>query len=178
MTPGAEVRPTTSTRLIFAGLEAGIVGVIWMLAWLSLSSAWQRRSFWIPENLMATAFDSDGPIHSTFGAATISGLALYLLIYGLLGILFASAVRDRMTRWRVLLWSLAFSLAWYYASFHGIWKTAIPLLARLHVERASVLGHLVYGTLLARYPVYLERWDKKTEAVPETPSAQPVEPTQ
>ncbi len=160
MDAAAEGRPSNSWRLLFAGLEAGMVGALWMLAWMGLSYAWQRRSFWTPENLMATAFASDAPLRTGFGAGTISGLALYLLIYSLLGALFAFVVRGRMPRGRVLLWSVAFGLAWYYLSFHGIWKSVIPVLARLHVERATVLGHLVYGTVLARYPVYLARWEQ------------------
>jgi hypothetical protein len=173
----AKGRHASSLRLLFAGLEAGMLGALWMLAWMGLSSTWQRRSFWMPENLMATAFDGDAPIRTGFVAGTISGLALYLLIYSLLGALFAFAVRGRMPRARVLLWSVAFGLAWYYLSFHGIWKSVIPLVARLHVERATVLGHLLYGTVLARYPVYLERWEKPEEAVEEEPPSEAAEST-
>ena len=173
MDAAAEGRPANSLRLLFAGLEAGMLGALWMLAWMGLSATWQRRSFWMPENLMATAFASDAPIRTGFVSSTISGLALYLLIYSLLGALFAFAVRGRVPRGRVLLWSVAFALAWYYLSFHGIWKSVIPLVARLHVERATVLGHLLYGTVLARYPVYLERWEQpapSAEAEPQPPA--------
>jgi hypothetical protein len=173
MDAAAEGRPANSLRLLFAGLEAGMLGALWMLAWIGLSSTWQRRSFWTAENLMATAFASDAPIRAGFVASTISGLALYLVIYSLLGALFAFAVRGRVPRGRVLLWSVAFALAWYYLSFHGIWKSVIPLVARLHVERATVLGHLLYGTVLARYPVYLERWEQpapSAEAEPQPPA--------
>ena len=175
MDAAAEGRPASSLRLLFAGLEAGMLGTLWMLAWMGLSYAWQRRSFWTPENLMATAFDSNAPIRAGFASSTISGLALYLLIYSLLGALFAFAVRGRMTRGRVLLWSVAFALACYYLSFHGIWRSVIPLLARLHVERATVLGHLLYGTVLARYPVYLERWEQPAVSVEAESRAEPAE---
>ncbi len=145
-------------------------GALWMLAWMGLSYMWQRRSFWTPENLMATAFASDAPIRTGFVASTISGLALYLLIYSLLGALFGLAMRGRMPRGRVWLWSTAFGLAWYYLSFHGIWKSLIPLLAGLHVERATMLGHLLYGTVLARYPVYLERWEQPAVSAKTAPA--------
>jgi hypothetical protein len=172
MDAAAENRSANSLQLLFAGLEAGMLGVLWMLAWMGLSSILLRRSFWTPENLMATAFDRDGPIRSGFAASTISGLALYLVIYSLLGALFAFAIRTRMSRGRILLWSVAFGLAWYYLSFHGLWNSLIPLLARLHVERAAVLGHLLYGTLLSRYPVYVKRWDRALGP----PGAEIVEP--
>jgi hypothetical protein len=175
MDAAAEGRLANSSRLLFVGLEAGMLGALWMLAWMGLSASWQRRSFWMPENLMATAFDGDGPIHTGFVSITISGLALYLLIYSLLGALFAFAVRGRMPRRRVLLWSLAFALAWYCVSFHGIWNSAIPLLARLHPERATVLGHMLYGTVLARYPVYLARWDRPPVSSEAEPPAEAAE---
>jgi len=48
-------------------------------------------------------------------------------------------------------------MAWYYLSFQVIFKSVMPLVALLHVERSTVLGHLVYGAVLGRYPVYLRR---------------------
>jgi hypothetical protein len=63
-----------------------------------------------------------------------------------------------------------FALGWYYLAYHGIWKSAIPLLARLHVERITVVGHMIYGALLARYLVYLQRWEQPA-AAPEAGAA-------
>ena len=82
----------------------------------------------------------------------------------------AWAVRDRVARIRVLLVSVAFALIWYYLSYRILWRAMAPLIALLHVERATVLGHLVYGTLLARYPVYLPQ-----PAAPAMPASSPAE---
>ena len=142
---------------LLAGLEAGMVGALWMLAWLGTSSVWQQRSFWTPENLMSTAFNRDASLAPGFTASTWTGLALYLLIYSLLGAVFAVAVRGRVPRTRVMLLAVVFGLAWYYISFQGMFKVAMPLVALLHVERSTVLGHLVYGTMLGRFPLYVER---------------------
>ena len=62
-----------------------------MLAWLGVSAMGQRRRFWTAENLMATA------IRRGSASSTLSGLALYLLAYSLLGGLFASLIRARFT---------------------------------------------------------------------------------
>ena len=170
-------RGTTGLRTVgqfLAGLQAGMSACLWMLAWLGLSTMWQRRSFWTAENLMATAFAATRAIRTGFGCSTISGLALYLLIYSLLGALFgvgdarphaagACVVVERGV-WPGLVLPLVSRL----------WKSLIPLLARLHAERATVLGHLIYGTVLARYPVYLERWEQPAGAA-ETAPAHPVE---
>jgi len=157
MDAATEKKPAGLIRALLAGLQAGTLGVGWMLAWLGMSSVWQRRSFWTPENLMASTFYGNGAIHEGFAFSTVSGIALYLLIYSSLGALFAIATRDRMTRSRLLLASVVFGLSWYYLSFRVIWKAVSPLITLLHVERSTMFGHLIYGLALSRYPVYLKR---------------------
>jgi hypothetical protein len=104
---------------------------------------------------MAIVFYGNQAIRAGFAGRTLSGLAVYLLLYSLLGSLLAWALRDRVARIRVLTLSVLFALLWYYLSYRLLWKAMGPLIALLHVERATVLGHLVYGTVLTRYPVYL-----------------------
>jgi len=163
-----------------AGLQAGMMGVLGMLAWLGVSAAWQQRSFWTAENLMASLFYGNQAIHAGFAGRTLSGLSLYLLIYSLLGGLLGWLLRDLLSRMRVVLLCVLFALVWYYLSYRLLWKAVAPLVALLHVERATVLGHLVYGTLLGRYPVYLEKPPGPAAAVApaapvENESAAPVE---
>src|SRR5215831_13564305 len=156
MDAATEIPPARGPAAFLAGLQAGMLGVLWMLGWFGISAAWQQRSFWTAENLMASSFYGTSAIHSGFAVQTLSGLALYLALYSLLGGLLALAVRDRLPRLRTLLVSIAFAIGWYYLSFHVIWKSIMPLVALLHVERSTVLGHLVYGTILGRYPAYLD----------------------
>jgi hypothetical protein len=150
---------TAKLRLatFLAGLEGGTVGVLWMLAWLGVSSVWQQRSFWAPENLMATAFDRNSNLAPVFTWATCAGLALYVLIYSALGAAFSSFLRDRVPNRRVMLLAVIFAIAWYYVSFRGVFKLVLPLVALLHVEHATLVGHLLYGTMLGRYPAYVHR---------------------
>jgi hypothetical protein len=140
-----------------AGLEGGTVGVLWMLTWLGVSSVWQQRSFWAPENLMATAFDRNSTLAPVFTWATCGGLALYVLIYSLLGAGFSSVLRGRVPPRRVMLLAVMFAIVWYYFTFRWTFKFALPLVALLHVEHATLVGHLLYGTILGRYPVYVHR---------------------
>jgi len=176
MDAATQSRPARALPVFLAGLEAGMLGALWMLVWMGLGSTWQRRSFWMPENLMATAFDRNAPIRGSFAGSTFSGLALYLLIYSLLGAVFATAVRDRMPTVRTALLSTVFGLAWYYLSFHLIFKSVMPLVALLHVERPTVLGHLVYGAVLGRYPVYLRRLETPPPEVIAVESPEAEEP--
>ena len=128
-----------------------------MLAWLGISAKWELRSFWTAENLMASAFYGDGAIRTGFALKTLSGLALYLLIYSTLGALFAAVVADRLPRFRVVLLGVLFGLGWYYFSFRLLWRSVMPLVALLHSARATALGHAIYGAVLGRFPVYLPR---------------------
>lgn len=155
----ATQREVSKLRLatFLAGMEGGTVGVLWMLAWLGVSSAWQQRSFWAPENLMATAFDRSLSLAPVFGWPTLAGLAVYVLIYSALGATFASAVRARVPARRTVLLAVVFAVAWYYVSFRWIFKLALPMVALLHVEHTTIIGHLLYGTMLGRYPLYVSR---------------------
>lgn len=155
MHAATESLPASARSAFLAGLQAGMLGVCGMLAWMGVSAAWQGRSFWTAANLMASVFYGDAAIRRGFAASTISGLALYLLLYSLLGAGFAMAIRGRLTRLRTLLVSVLFALCWYYLSFHLIWKAVSPLVPLLHVEQPTVFGHVIYGALLARFPVYL-----------------------
>lgn len=168
----ATEKPRPAGFVVFlAGLQAGMLGVCWMLAWLGVSAVWARRSFWTAENLMASVFYGGAAIHSGFASITVSGIAVYLLLYSLLGGMFALMVYQRLPRVRVLLVSLVFALGWYYLTFHLIWRNVLPLVSLLHAERPTLLGHLIYGTFLGRFPVYLE---KKPEPAP-SPEAAPAE---
>src|SRR3954467_157994 len=141
-----------------AGLEGGTIGVLCMLAWLGVSALWQQRSFWTAENLMATVFYGNRAIRSGFAGETLSGLAAYVVLYGLLGALFAALLRDRFPRMRIFLLSLFFALGWYYLSFRLLWRSVMPLVSLLHVERATAFGHLIYGAVLGWYPARLGRY--------------------
>ena len=148
-------RSAKSLSTFLAGLQAGMLGVWWMLAWMGASAIWQRHSFWTPENLMASVFYGNAAIRRGFAAGAVSGLALYVLLYSLLGAGFAMAVGDRLPRPRLALASIAFALCWYYAAFHLAAKAVWPQIVLLDAERTMVLGHVIYGALLARFPLYL-----------------------
>src|ERR1044071_4243347 len=102
MDPATDSRPAPTLSVFLAGLQAGMLGICWMLIWLGISAEWQRRSFWTAENLMASAFYGGSAIRSDFASPTLSGMAVYLVLYSLIGAVFAVLVRDRVPRRRVL----------------------------------------------------------------------------
>ncbi len=114
MVDATERRPANALSAFLAELQAGMLGVWWMLAWMGAGAVWQRRSFWTPENLMASVFRGNAAIRPGFVAGTVSGLALYVLLYSLLGAGFAMARRGRLPLPppRLALASVAFALLW------------------------------------------------------------------
>jgi hypothetical protein len=174
-----ENRGSTTFSATLAGLEAGMLGVCWMLAWLGISAKWQLRSFWTAENLMASIFYGDDAIRSGFAGKTVSGLAAYLLLYSLLGAGFAAIVADRLPRMRVVLLSMVFSLGWYFLSFRLLGRTIMPLVALLHSSQPTAFGHILYGAILGRYPRYLPGAQPAADAetpMPDTATETPETP--
>jgi hypothetical protein len=155
MEPATESHRTSGLSAAAAGLQAGMLGVWWMLVWMGLNDVFQRRSFWTSENLMASAFYGDRAIRAGFALRTVSGLALYVALYSLLGLIFAFVLNDRIPRLRTFLLCAAFGMVWYYVSFHILWKSILPLVALLHSSQSTAVGHLLYGSVLGRYPAYL-----------------------
>jgi hypothetical protein len=150
-------KPLGRFTLLLAGLQAGMLAVLWMLAWMGTSAVWQRRSFWTSENLLATTFYGGEAVRDGFTTSTASGLALYLLLYSTLGSLFAATAGLRLTPAKLLLASIAVALGWYYISFHYVWRTVSPLVPLLHAVQPNLVGHVIYGALVARFPIYLPR---------------------
>src|SRR5579871_2181814 len=148
-------RVTDTLTVSLAGLQAGMAAVLCMLAWLGIAAAWRQSSFWTAENLWASTFYGASAIRSGFSTSTLSGLALYLLVYSTLGGIFAAAVRGALPRPRLVLAAIVGAAAWYYLSFHVIWHTVNPLVSLLHPEQPTLLGHVLYGAVLGRFPRYL-----------------------
>jgi hypothetical protein len=156
-------RPAKPLAVFLAGLQAGMIGICWMLAWLGLSAMGQSRSFWTAENLMASVFHGGAAIRRGFGFSTLSGIALYLLVYSLLGAGFAVAVRNRFTGLGTVLVGVLFSVGWYCLWFRALGQTLMPLVWLLHAESSTAFGHVIFGAWLARFPAYLPK--------PEPPAA-------
>ena len=179
MGPATHSRRQRDFSAVLAGLQAGTAAVFVMLGWLGFSSALERRSFWAAENLMASAISGHSAIRSGFAFSTVSGLSLYLAQYGLLGALFALLVGRNLRQLRLLSLGAFFGLCWYYLSFRLLWKNVSPLVTLLHDEHPTMLANVIYGMMLARFPLYLRRGEgaalEVARAVPPVYSGQTTE---
>lgn len=167
--------PVSAADLAFGGFQAGMLGIICLLLWVGVDASWARRGFWSEENLFASLFYGSEAISAGLTSKTFSGLAVYLMLYSVLGAIFAAAAGTGLLPLRRLLASLVFSLAWFYFSFHLLWKSLIPLAYLLYAERPMLVGHLIYGAWLARYPTYLPG-PRHASMAPPPPPLTPIAP--
>src|SRR5689334_3215515 len=128
MGPGADPRiPATKYfQYLLTGLETGVLAVLAMLAWLGTSAVWYRRTFWTAPNLLAAAFYGESALHNRFTVYTFSGLGLYLVIYGSLGMLFGLAMQDRHASLRITCIGILSAIAWYVLVFGWMGKRWDP----------------------------------------------------
>jgi hypothetical protein len=163
----------TGLSIFLAGLQAGMMAVLLMLGWLGVSAVWQQHTFWTVANQMATLLHGGSAIVAGFGPYTASGIALYLVVYSLLGAVFAMAAPQRLTPLGTMLAGVLLAVGWYLLWFQALGQRLMPLLWLLHSERPMVFGHVLYGVMLARFPVYLKNHEAAATPVPAQSSSSP-----
>jgi hypothetical protein len=155
MEDGGRAPRNREAHCLLAGLEAGIVAALILLGWLALASAWYRRSIWTTANIMATTFYGEAALTQRFSSRTLAGLALYLVLYGIIGALFGLAVPTRAPGLRMTLTGVLVGLGWYYLSYALVWRNLNPLIILYTHGGPMLAGHVLYGGFLGRFPRYL-----------------------
>jgi hypothetical protein len=157
--PAAEATvPLNSGLLIhaLAGLQAGVVGVIWMLVCFVVAAFWNDGGIWSIPNLFSTFFYGENAWEGGFLRTTWAGLALIVVLYGFLGVVWGCLWSAR----RKLLLSVYGSLtglAVYYFFFSYVWVHADPLIPLYAPVRELQVAHILWGAALARSPRYAAR---------------------
>ena len=162
-------------RYALAGLEAGVVATFFLFAWLMVGSVWGGRSIWQMPNLFATTFFGGGVYRNHFMRASWTGVALIVAMYGVLGVLWGCFWRERRSPWLVLCGALA-GLGVYFLFFDLLWNHMNPLITAYAPARQLQIGHVLWGMLLARSPMYARRIAIATSAnstSPQTAIAMP-----
>ena len=176
MEVSTETEQASPLSRFLAGLQAGMMAVIVMLGWLGLSAIWQRHTFWREPNNMATLFRGGAAVTSGFGSYTPSGIAVYVVAYSLLGATFAVLMPRRLTVFGLMLSGVLVALAWYLLWFRVLGKSLMPLVWLLHAERPMVFAHVLFGVMLARFPVYIHSAQPKPATPVPTQSSLPPDP--
>jgi hypothetical protein len=149
-------RSRLSLRHALAGLQAGVLGALLMLGWIMIGSILDRRSIWVVPNLFASTFYGADAYRNEFLRSSWAGAAVFIAIYGALGILWGCIWRDE-SRPRLTLYGAVFGIAVYYVLFHFVWRRANGLIVLYEPVRTIVLGHVLWGMILAKSPKYARR---------------------
>jgi hypothetical protein len=154
-------RSRVTLRDALAGLQAGMLGALVMIGWLMLCSISMRRSIWVVPNLFATTFYGPGAYQNQFLRSSWPGVALMLAIYGGGGVvwgLMCGVLRhaDRKPPFLPLFGAIA-GLAVYYIFFDLVWKHMDPLIPLYAPDRQLQIGHVLWGLMLTRAPLYSRR---------------------
>jgi hypothetical protein len=129
---------------LLAALEAGITAALILLAWLALASAWYRRSIRTAANIMATTFCGEAAMGQESKSRTAAGLALYLVLYGIIGALFGPTLASRDASFRTTPIGVLVGLGWYYLSFAILWQNINPLIT-LYTHRGPLMAPAASG---------------------------------
>jgi hypothetical protein len=142
-------------NLAMAGVEAGVLGGLFMMLWLAILSALQGRSIWSVPNLLASTFYGEEALRRGFRWTTLSGVALQLVVSVAAGLLFGSAVNGIAGRGRVMTLGFAAGVAWYFLSEGLFWKYVNPLVPLYTHGGGMFMAHIGFGFFLGSFPRYL-----------------------
>jgi len=152
MGPGNQGRVSLLFVRALAGIQTGVLGGLAMMSWLAASSALDRQSIWTIPNLLGSVLSGRDVLRRGFGAVTVAGLALHLCVAGVIGSAFGLLVGESRNRLRVALLGILAGLSWYYVSELLFWKKLGALVLIYSPQRPMLLGHLIYGFVLAWHP--------------------------
>ena len=147
---------TRRFRYAMAGLQAGVAGVLVMFAYLMVASLWHGRSIWVVPNLFATTFFGSNAYRNQLLATSWVGVALTVVFYGLLGVSWGCILRDRSVRWLPVYGAIS-GIVVYFVVYHFVWRKLNPLVTLYAPDRQLEVGHILWGLLLARSPLYARR---------------------
>src|SRR5260221_14620093 len=108
-------------NLVMAGVEAGVLGGLFMMAWLATLSLLQGRSVWSVPNLLASTFYGEAALRRGFRWATLTGVALHVTISAAAGLLFGLAVAGIASRARIMLLGIGAGVGWYFLILGVFW---------------------------------------------------------
>jgi hypothetical protein len=162
-----------SLRHLLAGLEAGVTGAFAMLGWFVLGSMVNGRSLWLVPNLFATVFHGSSAYQNHFNRDSWAGVALIVLIYGLLGGVWGMVWRES-DRPGLMAFGGIVGIAVYLLFFRLIWPQVSPAMALYAPDRQLQIAHILWGIVLGRSPLLARRIaervaDQQADSIPSEP---------
>jgi len=134
-----------------AGLELGVVGGLIMMVWLALSAPLIGQPWWTTLNLLASHYYTHSVVRNGPGMATLSGMALQIVLGGAIGALVGILTPGGR------LFGLGVALAWYLISYGLLWKRFAPMVPVYGSQPLLIVGFFLYGSALGWYPEVLRK---------------------
>lgn len=132
-------------RAALAGLQAGTLGGVIMLAYFSVHSLLQHQPWWSMPNLLGTAVYGQTALWRGLGRATLAGAAFQLLIAGAVGALFGLLfAKTRHGAFGVLAGLLAGALC-FFLCHEYLFAWISPLIPVYASRPSALMGHLLLG---------------------------------
>ena len=155
------VSPAKRTRLFWLALGAIQTGVVAggvALVYLLLDGLVRGDGPWFFLNLLGATFYPRRAFSPVFSRATLSGLALHVVVSGVAGLLFAILLSPYRAKPLRSLWLGGFlGGVWYYLVFRFFWARVDPAIVLYQSFPGVFLAHLVFGFCMGLYPRFVAR---------------------
>jgi hypothetical protein len=158
-----------------AGLQAGIAGTAWMFVCFAIAALWNGQSIWSVPNVFSILFYGENVYQDEFSRKTWAGIALIVVLYGLLGAVWGCIWRDRQKPLLTFFGALT-GLATYYLFFHVIWVHTNPLIPLYAPVQQMQVAHILWGMALAKSPGYSRRIQMATAPSTQLATTSPATP--
>lgn len=143
-------------RHLLAGVQAGVTGALALIACLMVGALWDGQSIWVTPNLFATTFLGIDVYRDQFLRASLTGIALIVVAYGILGGIWGCIWRSERQKW-LRLYGVVAGFCVYLLLYGPLSRHINPLFTLYAPDRQLEFGHLLWGLALARSPVYARR---------------------
>lgn len=164
-----EPRAAQIIRRAISGLEAGVVGGIAMLGFLTAAALWRGDVWWAPANLLGTTFYGRRAFHTAPGMATLAGAAFHIVITGTVGGLFGLACGGVRERRRLVMLGALAGVFWYYLADAIFWRWVNVLVPAYAPEPSTLLAHAIFGACLGFMGQNVPRQTYKLQLPPPLP---------
>ncbi len=122
------------------------------MCWIALSWFLGRYSLVAAPAVLGMLFYGRSALDRHLGAAFLAGIALLLVIAGLIGVLFGILMGHPRNRLRTVLLGIVAGMIWFYFSQSVLWKQVGAISLIYSPPRSMMFGHLAYGLVLGFYP--------------------------
>ena len=154
-----------SPRHALAGVQASVLGVAAMLGCTALGSIVDGRSLWLVPNLFSSVFYGADGFQNQFLWTGLSGIALLVLVYGVIGIVWGCVWKD-IRKPGLAFFGGVFGLGAWFLLSALLWKRVSPMIALYAPDRQLELGHILWGMALSKSPAYARRIVERSRLAP------------